>query len=117
MKTAHLSRPRRRLLLAVPLTLTAGLFGCGGGEDNYETVDLEAAYEAIAKGMSYTYVRSVVGRDPDTTTPNGSSSLLYRWETGRNTYLFTTLIIEIDSKLGVVSKTVTGPNGNKTERF
>ena len=116
MKTPP-SPTRRQLLQTLPMAMAAWLVGCGGGEDNYETVDLAAAYDAITKGMSVTLVRSIVGRDPLSSTPNGTTSLIYRWETGRNTYLFSTLLVEVDKKQGVVSKTVTGPDGNKTESY
>lgn len=114
----HLTRhTRRQLLLASSVAVSTWLIGCGGSEENYESVDLAAAYDAITQGMSYTHVRNIVGQDPLSTTPNGTATLLYRWETGRNTYLFSTLIIEVDKSLGVVTKTVTGPDGNKTESF
>lgn len=117
MKNRVTPSTRRHLLQLLPFAITAVLVGCGGGEDNYETVDLAAAYDAITQGMSYTHVRNIVGRDPLSTTANGTDTLLYRWETGRNTYLFSTLIVEVNKKLGVVTKTVTGPDGNKTESF
>lgn len=107
--------PRRRLLLAVSAATSLFLTGCGGGEENYETVDLDAAYDSILHGMSYTYVRSIVGREADSITPNGSSALLYRWETGRNTYLFSTLTVEIHQSKGAMTKAVTGPKGNRAE--
>ncbi len=106
----------RRLLLVAMSTATAVFFtGCGGGEENYETVDLDAAYDSILHGMSYNYVRSIVGREPDSITPNGSSAQLYRWETGRNTYLFSTLTVEIHQSKGAITKAVTGPKGNRAE--
>ena len=108
---------KRLLLLALPAAATTWLVGCGGGEENYESVELTAAYDAITKGMSYVRVRSIVGREPLSTTSNSTATLLYRWETGRNTYLFSTLIVEVDNSFGVVSKTVTGPDGSKTDSF
>lgn len=117
MKDRITPHTRRHLLQMLPFAISTWLVGCGGGEDNFETVDLAAAYDAISQGMSYTHVRNIVGRDPISTTPNGTDTLLYRWESGRNTYLFSTLIVEIDKGQGVVTKTVTGPDGNKTESF
>lgn len=117
MKYLAIPPTRRHLLRMLPLAIVGGLVSCGGGEDNYESIDLAAAYDAITQGMSYTHVRSIVGRDPLSTVPNGTDTLLYRWETGRNTYLFSTLIVEMDKTQGVVTKTVTGPDGNKTESF
>lgn len=107
---------RRKLLTMTTLLPMALLVGCGGGEDNYETVDLFAAYETISQGMSYTHVRSIVGRDPESATADGAS-VLYRWETGQHTYLFSTLVVAIHNQNGAVMKSFTGPEGNKTEAF
>lgn len=91
--------------------------GCGGSEDPYTTTDLESAYEAIAAGMSYTVVRNVVDREPVSQTVVNTDSVLYRWESNKGTYLFSTLLVQIHRDDGVVSKTITGPNLSETDTF
>ena len=107
---------RRLLLVSLCAYSTTWLVGCGGGKDNYETVDLFAAYETIGQGMSYAHVTTIVGQNPDSSTADGST-VLYRWETGRHTYLFSTLVVAIHQSLGVTAKSYTGPEGNAMENF
>ncbi|MBQ0921752.1 hypothetical protein KBW71_25240 [Hydrogenophaga aromaticivorans] len=112
-------RPRqRRLFLAAMVTATGSwLVGCGGGDDDHRSPDLEAAYEAIAEGMSYAHVRGIVGSDPLSQVADGDKVQLYRWESGEGTYLYTSLLVRIHERDGVTGKTVTGPNGNMTETY
>lgn len=108
-----MSRLTRREILLLPLALS--LSACGGGSDNYESANLYGAYEAISWGMSYQLVRSIIGKEPVSQQVEGSSIILYRWEDGRGTYLFTTLLIQIDYNDGMVGKIITGPKGNHSE--
>jgi len=109
---------QRRLFLAALVAATGSwLAGCGGGDDNYQSPDLDAAYEAIAGGMSYAHVRGIVGADPGSQVADGDKVQLYRWESGQGTYLYTSLLVRIHERDGVTGKTVTGPNGNKTETY
>lgn len=104
-------RRRHTLLLPLALALTA----CGGGNDNYESADLYGAYEAIQWGMSLTLVRNIIGAEPVSSQAENADTTLYRWESGRGTYLFTTLLIQIDRSNGVIGKVITGPQGNESE--
>lgn len=104
-------RRRHALLLPLALSLTA----CGGGNDNYESADLYGAYEAIQWGMSLELVRNIIGADAVSTQAENATTTLHRWESGRGTYLFTVLLIQIDSSDGVIGKIITGPQGNESE--
>lgn len=106
----------RRLLVWSPLLCLLLCASCGGS-DNYESADLEDAYEAIGESMSYTYVRGIIGTEPASHEADGRSVSLYRWETGRGTRLFTQLLVRIHVTDGVLSKAVTGPGGSKSETF
>lgn len=104
---------RRRLALLLPLTLA--LAACGGGKDNYESADLYGAYDAIQWGMSLTLVRNIIGAEPASIQAENANTTLYQWETGRGTYLFTVLTIQIDKSDGVIGKIITGPEGNDSQ--
>jgi hypothetical protein len=108
---------RRPFLAALVIATGSWLAGCGGGDENYQSPDLDAAYEAIAEGMSYAHVRGIVGSDPVSQVADGDKVQLYRWESGRETYLYTSLLVRIHERDGVTRKTVTGPNGNMTETY
>jgi hypothetical protein len=86
---------------------------------------LYAAYEVIELGVTYQLVRAIIGSDPttqeivktDASAASNTDSIqtIYRWEVDKGTRLYTTLIVQIDSNIGVVRKIVTGPSGNKSQ--
>ena len=111
-----MNNTRRSLALVTVASLLA-LHGCGGGQDNYTSADLGSAYEAIGAGMSYAFVRSLIGTEANTTQADGRDITLYRWEADRGTFLFTTLVVRIHVTEGTLSKAVTGPSGSRSEVF
>lgn len=63
------------------------------------------------------WLAGIVGADPGSQAADGDKVQLYRWESGQGTYLYTSLLVRIHERDGVTGKTVTGPNGNKTETY
>lgn len=122
----HSQATRRHTLLLIGLTAlsVASVTACGGNA-NYTSTDLYAAYDVIEIGVSYQLVRSIIGSDPSTqetvktdasaSSNTDSTQIIYRWETDKGTRLYTTLLVQIDSNMGVIRKVITGPSGNKSQ--
>jgi hypothetical protein len=118
MNTKLLSQTQRKLVATlIGGALLTGLMGCGGSDDPYSSTDLESAYQAIDAGMSYTTVRALVGRDALSQTADGNDATLYRWESGKGTYLFSTLLVQIHRVDGVRRKTIAGPTLSESDSF
>lgn len=108
----------RRYLVSFSLMSLMSLVACGGGaDDNYQSTELDGAYEAVGEGMSYANLREVIGADPISQVTDGKNVTLFRWEADRGTYLFTTLVLRVHSVDGLLGKSITGPNGSKTENY
>jgi hypothetical protein len=118
------TRRQNLLLIGLSALSVVSVTACGG-DANYTSTELYAAYDVIEIGFSYQLVRSIIGSDPSTqeavkidasaSSNTDSTQIIYRWETDKGTRLYTTLLVQIDSKLGVIRKVITGPSGNKSQ--
>jgi hypothetical protein len=112
MSISPLSR-RRLMSLCAIAALAASACG-GNADDNYQSTDLYAAYDALTFGMNAALVESIIGTAPVSKTPANDGVTLYRWETDRGTRLYTALLLQFEEGFGLIGKTITGPEGSKS---